>query len=88
MCYACLACVTDYDTWHDDHGTVTVDMVLANLQRNVAAARHSVALLAGRLPDPAACNCCDSLRTAIVTNRDLVPKQRLQELAPILLRYV
>ncbi|SVD42304.1 uncharacterized protein METZ01_LOCUS395158, partial [marine metagenome] len=32
LCYATLACVTDYDVWHDTHGVVTVEMVLANLQ--------------------------------------------------------
>jgi 5'-methylthioadenosine phosphorylase len=87
MCYACLACVTDYDTWHDDHAAVTVDLVLANLQRNVETARGTVALLAGGLPDPQTCACCASLATAIVTSLDLVSEQRKRDLAPILQRY-
>ena len=28
MCYACLACVTDYDTWHAEHASVTVEVVV------------------------------------------------------------
>ena len=39
ICYAMLACVTDYDTWHDGHASVSVEMVLANLTQNVGRAR-------------------------------------------------
>src|SRR5579859_4041383 len=39
MCYAVLAQVTDYDTWHSGHDTVTSDMVMANVARNAANAK-------------------------------------------------
>ena len=29
ICYATLALVTDYDCWHPDHDSVTVDMIIA-----------------------------------------------------------
>src|SRR5262249_38763430 len=35
LCYATIACVTDYDVWHESHESVTVDMVIANLLKNV-----------------------------------------------------
>ena len=28
MCYATLAMATDYDSWHPDHDSVTVDLVV------------------------------------------------------------
>ncbi len=29
ICYTTLALVTDYDCWHPDHDSVTVDMIIA-----------------------------------------------------------
>ena len=31
ICYSTIALVTDYDCWHPDHDSVTVDMIIANL---------------------------------------------------------
>ena len=35
ICYATIALVTDYDCWHPDHDSVTVDMIVATLMQNV-----------------------------------------------------
>lgn len=42
MCYASIAMVTDYDCWHDDHDSVTVDAVVAVMTRNAAKAKALV----------------------------------------------
>src|SRR5262245_30980507 len=34
ICYATIALVTDYDCWHPDHDSVTIDLIIANLQQN------------------------------------------------------
>ena len=34
ICYATVAMVTDYDCWHPDHDSVTVDQIVANLVQN------------------------------------------------------
>src|SRR5206468_2109401 len=39
ICYTTLALVTDYDSWHPDHDSVTVDLIVANLRRNSAIAQ-------------------------------------------------
>ena len=88
MCYACLACVTDYDTWHAEHASVTVEVVVQNLQRNVATAKRAVSALASHVPDPEACNCCESLAHAIISDLDKVSADKKREMAPILARYV
>ena len=85
MCYAILACVTDYDTWHPSEATVTVDLILQNLRRNVGAAKTIVSRVAPALP-PRTCACKDALATAIVTPIDLVPEDVKRDLAPILQR--
>jgi 5'-methylthioadenosine phosphorylase len=85
ICYAALACVTDYDTWHPDHDAVTVDMILTNLRANIGNAKRVAAAVAGDLP-PRTCGCKDALATAIVTPMELVPEQVKRDLAPILTR--
>jgi 5'-methylthioadenosine phosphorylase len=87
MCYATLACVTDYDTWHESEEKVSVELVVANLQNNVALAREIVAVVAARPPGRANCGCSAALRDAIITPLDLVSEKRKADLGPILGRY-
>lgn len=82
MCYAMLACVTDYDVWRDGD-VVSADKIVANLRRNVATARRIVADVARSLPERA-CGCAATLSDAIVTPLDVVPEQVRRDLAPIL----
>ena len=49
ICYATLALVTDYDCWHPDHDSVTVDLIIANLTQNAATAQKTIAEAVGRL---------------------------------------
>lgn len=86
ICYATLACVTDYDTWHPTHGTVTAEMIIRVLRENVANARRIVAATTAALPSRDACGCARALDTAIVTSLDAVAPERLRDLAPILAR--
>ena len=85
ICYATLACVTDYDTWYSEHERVSVEMIVANLQHNVASARTIVASVAQALP-ARTCVCGDALANAIITPRLLWPEQTQRDLAPILAR--
>ena len=88
MCYATLACVTDYDCWHEMEESVSAAMIIANLLRNVATARRVVSLAVQRLPQERACPCAEALRSALVTPLDLVPENVRRELAPIIGRYL
>lgn len=70
LCYASVAMVTDYDSWHPRHGAVDITAILAVLQGNTAKAKSLVKavtpLLANR---PATCPCgCDrALEFALIT---------------------
>ena len=88
VCYASLALVTDYDTWHATHETVSAGLILANLQRNVATAQRVVAAVAGRLPAARDCRCATALANAIVTPPEIVPEETKRRLAPIIERYM
>ena len=46
LCYASVAMVTDYDSWHPDHGEVDITEIVATLKGNADKGRA----LVGRLP--------------------------------------
>ena len=87
MCYATLACATDYDVWHDEYASVTVEVVIQNLQKNAAAAREALARLIPRLRGDLPCECRDALQNAIVTPIEQAPQETLERLGPIVSRY-
>jgi 5'-methylthioadenosine phosphorylase len=76
MAYATLAMVTDYDCWHQEHDSVTVEMVIANLQANAALAQTIVRLAAERIgaqrPSSSAHR---ALRHALMTPASHVPQE-------------
>jgi len=88
ICYATLALVTDYDCWHPDHDSVTVDLIIANLTQNAVTAQRTIADAVETVAGARTCACKDALATAIITQQPLWPEQTKNELAPIIGRYV
>jgi 5'-methylthioadenosine phosphorylase len=88
ICYATLAMVTDYDCWHPEHDSVTVEQILANLSSNAAAAKAVLRAAVRRLPTPRDCECASALKSALVTRPELVPEHVKRELAPIVGKYM
>ena len=88
ICYATLALVTDYDCWHPDHDSVTVDLIVANLMQNAATAQKTIAEAVARLGTARTCVCKDALATAIITRPEHVPEQTRKDLAPIVGKYL
>ena len=81
LCYGTLACVTDYDVWHPDHDSVTVEVVLRNLHHNVATAQAVLQTIVPQLTGERDCACAHALDMAVVTAPDVRPegtKQRLK----------
>jgi len=75
IAYGSLCSVTDYDCWHDDHESVTVEMIIQNLTKNVANAKkilqHAIPAV-GKIEQ---FDASDALKDAIVTNRDNISEQ-------------
>jgi 5'-methylthioadenosine phosphorylase len=88
LCYSTLALVTDYDCWHPDHDSVTVEMVIANLLQNARTAQQVIAAAVDALPVDRTCECARALATAIITRPDAVPAARKAALAPIIGKYL
>ena len=88
ICYATFALITDYDSWHPDHHSVTVDMVLANLLQNAVTAQRAIAEAVGRIDGPRTCACKDALAHAIITRPEHVPDRVKKDLAPLIDKYI
>jgi 5'-methylthioadenosine phosphorylase len=88
ICYATLALITDYDCWHPDHDSVTVDLIIANLLQNAATAQRAIAEAVGRIDGPRTCECATALASALITRPELVPERTKEELAPIIGKYM
>ncbi len=87
LCYASVAMVTDYDSWHPHHGEVDVNQIIAILTGNAEKGRALVARLPALLgEDRAPCpqGCDRALDNAILTapeKRDPTVLARLDAVA-------
>lgn len=89
LCYATLALSTDYDCWHEEHDAVTVEQVIATLQRNVS---HAQKVLAEVIPALGAqertCSCGSALKNAIISDRKALTPEVQERLRPLLEKYL
>jgi len=89
ICYATMALVTDYDCWHPDHDSVTVEMVIEYLNRNAENAQRLIAGVVGRIAQTdRACKCGHALRHAIITAPDKITPDVKERLKAIIGKYV
>jgi len=87
ICYATMAHVTDYDVWHVSEAPVTVEMVIQILMKNTKLAQESLHILAKKLKHERDCECSQTLASALITNRDVIPTQTLQKLDLLVNKY-
>ena len=90
ICYAVMAMVTDYDCWIEDdpEAIVNIDMVVQNLKKNAEFARRIIRQAILKIPEERSCECASALKYAIITKRDLIPRETLEKLEPIGGRYI
>jgi 5'-methylthioadenosine phosphorylase len=88
MCYATMAMVTDYDCWHPDHDSVTVEMVIQYLNRNLHNAQRIIKnTVRGLQEATASCGCRSALKYAIQTQKDKISPVAIEKLAAIVGKY-
>jgi 5'-methylthioadenosine phosphorylase len=89
ICYAVMAHVTDYDVWHEEEEPVSVEALIATLNRNTDLAQQVVARVVESLASVScACECREALASAIITQRDLIPSETIDRLRPIVSKYL
>lgn len=85
---ATLAMVTDYDCWKVEEEAVTAESVIAHLHANVSAAKAILAQVIPQIPTEHTWPEHTALDTALMTARTLWPEQTVEDLRPILSRFV
>jgi 5'-methylthioadenosine phosphorylase len=90
ICYAAMACVTDYDCWYADESseTVSVEMIIQNLLKNVEVSKGIVKAVLPKLKGSRTCACASALKDAIVTRPEAIPAATKKKLELIIGRYI
>jgi 5'-methylthioadenosine phosphorylase len=68
ICYATVAMITDYDCWHPDHASVTLEEIISNLNKNTENAQTVLREAVRSLPQHRSCKCGSALAHAIITD--------------------
>ena len=88
MCYATLACITDYDCWHEAMEDVTVEMVVEVLRKNAVVSQEVLRRIIPALPQERSCPCASALEGTIITSGERISEEAKKRLAPLLGKYL
>ncbi len=88
ICYATAAMITDFDCWHPDHDSVTVDQIVAVLNQNAANACKVIRAAVAALPRERNCACATALKYALLTSPAAVPAATRQKLDLLVGKYL
>ncbi len=88
ICYAVIACVSDYDSWHEHKEPVNIDVILDILCHSSDIAKKIIKLAVARMPKKRDCECAAALTTAIVTDPKLIPPEQKKKLDLLIKKYL
>jgi 5'-methylthioadenosine phosphorylase len=88
ICYASVACVTDYDSWQEKAKLFTVEVILEILRKNSDTARKIIKLAVARIPEKRNCECATALKDAIVTDPKFIPPEQRKKLDLLIGKYL
>jgi 5'-methylthioadenosine phosphorylase len=88
ICYVTMALVTDYDCWHESHESVTVEMIIRNLQENSRNAQAIIVQTVETLTQTRSCKCGEALRYALITDKTQIPAATVEKLRCIVGKYL
>ncbi|MDF1519037.1 MAG: S-methyl-5'-thioadenosine phosphorylase [Brevefilum sp.] len=88
ICYTTMAHVTDYDVWHVSEETVTVDMVIRTLSKNISLAQEAIKNLVAMIDETDECDCHNALQNALITNRDHIDPVKKAQISLLIEKYL
>ena len=90
ICYATMSLVTDYDVWHEEAESVSVELILENMRHNIHNAKDILREALTGLPADrgGACECSRAIRDCIVTSPELIPQETKRKLKHIIGKYI
>ncbi|MBN2244602.1 MAG: S-methyl-5'-thioadenosine phosphorylase [Candidatus Aminicenantes bacterium] len=89
MCYVTMNFVTDYDVWHAEEETVSVEMILKNLAENTKNAKSIIKKAIAQMPEDLGkdCTCLHALENTFVTRPELIPQETKHDLRFLIEKY-
>jgi len=88
ICYVTIAMVTDYDCWHPEHDAVTVDQIIAVLNKNAENASRLIAAAVEAMPAARECKCGRALAHALITDPKTIPVATRRKLELLVGKYL
>ncbi|MBZ5604839.1 MAG: S-methyl-5'-thioadenosine phosphorylase [Acidobacteriia bacterium] len=88
ICYTTIAMVTDYDCWHEEHDAVTVEQIIAVLNKNAENACKVVETAVRSMPAARECKCGSALSHALITDRKAIPEATKKKLELLVGKYL
>jgi 5'-methylthioadenosine phosphorylase len=88
ICYATIAMITDYDCWHPEHASVTLEEIISNLNKNAENAQTVVREAVRAMPSERTCKCGSALAHAIVTDPAVISSSARKRLRVIAGKYL
>ena len=88
ICYAIIAGVTDYDSWHEDSEPLVIEVLINTLRQNIDTIKRIIKLAITRIPQKRDCDCATALATAIVTSHKAIPPEQKKKLDLLIGKYL
>ena len=88
ICYSTVAMITDYDCWHPDHASVTLEEIISNLNKNAENAQNVIREAVRAIPANRSCKCARALAHAIITDPAVIPAAARKRLSVIAGKYL
>lgn len=88
ICYSTVAMITDYDCWHPDHASVTLEEIISNLNKNAENAQNVIREAVRNMPAERTCKCGRALAHAIITDPAVIPAAARKRLSVIAGKYL
>ncbi len=88
MCFATLAIVTDYDSWHEQFDAVSTAAIIDSFNKAVGTAQKIVAKSLEKFNLQRSCDCKGALKDALLTDVRTLEKSQRERLGVILQKYI
>ena len=80
--------MTDYDCWHPTHESVTIELIIGYLNKNIENAKKVLLGVLRNIKPERECKCKDALKYAIITDKKLIPGKTRKDLDIIIGKYI
>lgn len=88
ICYATLALSTDYDCWHTTEESVTVEMIIETLGKNVSTAKEIIRKAVPVISSGRDCKCASAMKYATITDKKAIPDNVKEDMSLLIGKYL